>query len=341
MIDCLNSLVGIRTDCGEQTPSDSGLYIQDLAFINLKVADSIVTTQDSGVALLQSKLAISQNYLVNDIQTKMAPYFKGFSVVQNDIAGYVQDDMNVDAALADTYKGIQLKVVEYPFLSVYISSISLFTDFTGDVDVKIFDLIQNKLLDTITVTSVANEIVTVDIHKEYMTNGQVLNLFIGYDSTGINGYETTVFNQGYSGYVGCKGCSASRNMSNKYALAYSKSIPTTSQIIERNLQSLSHTGGLSITYSLSCSLEKWICQNRNRFAMALLHRWGMEVLKEFSISSRVNALVTLKKDEANNLSQYYEQEYNKAMANCLQNLRLPNDICFECNKRVTTGVIVT
>lgn len=338
MIECLNNLVGIRTDCGEQVISDSGLYLQDLPFINLKTADSIVTTQDSGYALLQQKLNFAQNYMVNDIRSRMMPYFKVHSVVENEIAGYTRDNMAVIAAEANL-KGIQLKIVEYPYLSVYLSSISLFTQVTGDIPVFIYDLSQSKLLDTITVSAVANEITSMDIHKEYQTNGQILNLFICYDASEIGSYNTTVFNPGYNGYVGCRGCSRRRDTYNGYTYCYSKEMALNTQVIERNLSGSSDTGGLSITYSVSCSLDKWICQNRNGFAMALLHRAGMEILKEFAISNRINSLVTLRKDEAAKLEVVFQEEYDKSMDNVLKNLRLPNDLCFKCEKRIQTKTI--
>jgi len=111
MIECLNNLIGIRTDCGEQTVSDSGYYIQDLPFINLKVADSIITNQSSGFALIQDKINIAGNYLVNDVRTRMLPYFQNRSIIDNQILGYYMDDMNVVPA-DGTLKGIQLKIVE-------------------------------------------------------------------------------------------------------------------------------------------------------------------------------------------------------------------------------------
>lgn len=338
MIDCLSNLVGIRTSCGDQVVSDSGLYLQDLPFINLKTADAIVTDQDSGYALMQQKLNIAHNYLVNDIRQKMLPYFKSHSVVENDIIGYYMDNMPpVDPQSA--YKGIQIKIMEYPFLSIYISSVSLFIDFTGDVDIKVYDLTQNKVIDTIQVSAVAGEIVQVDIHKEYQTNGQTLNLFFAYDASSISSYQTNTFSPGYIGYTSCRGCARRRDAVNEYIYAYQKTLPLNTPAIQQNLQQSNSTGGISLTYSVACSLEKWICQNRVGFAMALLHRAGMELIKEFLISNRINSLVTLKKDDAEKLSLDFQAEYDKSMDNVLKNMRIPNDICFKCQKRVSTRAI--
>lgn len=338
MIECLNNLVGIRTSCGDQTVSDSGLYLQDLPFINLKVADAIVTDQNSGYALMESKLNIAQNFMIEDVRSRMLPYFKAHSVVENDIVGYTADNM-IAVTSSGRYSGVQLKINEYPFLSVYISSISLFTDYTGDIPVKVFDLSQNKVVDTITVACVSGEITRLDIHKEYQTNGQTLNLLFAYDTTDINSYQTNVFNVGFIGAASCRGCARRRDTSNGYIYAYAKSLGLLDSAIDRNLQSENNTAGMSVTYSVSCSLDKWVCQQKNGFSMALLYRAGMEILKEFSMSNRVNSLVTLRKEEVSNLEQYFESEYKKSMDNALKNMRIPNDICFKCQKQIRTQSI--
>ena len=341
MIDCFNNLVGIRTDCGDQVVSDSGYYLQDLPFINLKVADSIVTNQDSGYALMQDKLNIAGNYLVSDVRTRMMPYFKNHSIIDNQILGYHMDNMNLIPSEIGKLKGIQLKVIQYPFLSVYLSSISLFVDTEGPFDVFIYDLTQSKLLDTISIDAVPNEITTVNIHKEYQTNGQALNLFICYDSTYTNSYQTTVFNQVYGGSRGCRGCGTRKNIANEYVYAYAKEIPLETQVIQNNLQQSGDTGGLSITYSLSCSLERWICQNRNAFGFALLQRAGVEILRELAMSNRINSIVTLQKDAAAALQVDLMNDYTVAMDNALKNVNIPNDICFSCRNRITTTAILT
>jgi len=138
----------------------------------------------------------------------------------------------------------------------------------------------------------------------------------------------------------CKGCGPKRNRMNQYAFTYAKEIPLATQLIERNLESSNSTGGLSVTYSLSCSIERWICQNRKAFDFALLQRSGVEILRELAMSNRINSIVTLQKDAAEALQVDLMDDYNKAMDNALKNLGLPNDDCFSCRSRMTTTSIM-
>lgn len=339
MIGCFNNLVGVRTNCGTQTASDSGLYLQNLSFINLKTADAVLTSQDSGIDLLNDKIGMATEYLLNDARSIMFPYFKNKSIIENMNAGYYIDNRTIENGISGSYKGIQLKVSEYPYLSVFLSSLSLFVDYTGSVPIVVIDLIQGKVLDTINVSAVAGEIVNVDIFKKYETNGQILNLFIGYNSSAINSYTSYIYSQGFRGYVGCRDCVAPRSYGNQFVMMYSKSLPISSTKLENDLDSANDTGGLSINYSLQCSLTKWLCRNRDAFAMPLLHRAGMEVLTEVKMSNRLNTLVVLKKDEVDTLYAYFEQEYKKGMDNVFKNLRLPDDICFECDKKILNSVV--
>lgn len=341
MLTCLENLIGIRSDCGEQTASDSGLYLQDLSFINMKVADAIITNQTSGYDLLKEKLQFAGEYLLNDVINRMSPYFKQNSIIENDISGYYQENRNLMPGIPGTLKGIQLKVREYPYMEAFISTVSLFVDYTGSIDLKVYDLIQGKLIDTISVPVIAGEICTVNVFKSYKTNGQYMNLFFGYDAAGenditINGYQSYVYHS-YAG--GCLACPGPKSYGNKFVYLYSKSLPASGTPIENSLQSANDTGGLSITYSLNCTLDKFICSIRNRMAMALLHRAGMEILREVKVSTRFNSVVVLHKEEVDNLALFYENEYQKAMDNVFKNLKLPNDICFNCNSMITNSVV--
>lgn len=337
MIDCLENLIGIYRPCGDTPASDSGLYLQDLPEITIKNAEAIVTDQDSGFELLQSKIAFATEYLTSDFVAKLYPRFAQNSIIENYTAGFYQNNKPLNSGIPGSLKGIQLKVTEYPYLSLFLSSISLFVNFTGTVPVYIYDLIQGKQLDVINVEAVAGEIVQVDIYKQYKTKGQMLNIFIGYDSSDIQSYNSYIFGQGFT--RGCRTCPQPRGHGNKFVWMYSKSIAASAQKIEYNLQSLNDTGGLSVVYSLNCTADKFLCSIRNTLAMPLLYRAALEVLKAAKVSQRISSFVVIRKDEIDTMIEWYDGEYHKTLSEILQNLKLPNDICFLCNRSIQRGVI--
>lgn len=337
MIGCFENLIGIKTQCGEPVASDSGYYLQDLPLINLKLADSMSDGQNSAYQSLKKRLDFSGNNLVNDVRNRLAPYFLKKSVMSATQAGYYQDNKRAVPGLAGNYKGIQIRISEYEYLDVFISEVSLFVNHTGQVPIQVIDLVQGRVIDTINVTSVAGQIVRVPIHKTYSSNGQYVNLFIGYDSTGIDSYFTNIYTQPGRYLSGCSACRPTWSYRNMFMAIYSRSLPVAGPLIMNNLTGINECGGVSLTISLSCSMDKWICQMKNVLAYPLLYLAGVEILKEAMASDRFNSLLTLNRDKMAAVIEDYELEYGKAMDGIFKNLSLPNDICFKCNSKINTG----
>lgn len=336
MIECFENIIGIRTECGQAPVPSSGFYIQDLPGINLKFADSVNQDEDSGYDLLSKKIGMAGEYVASELRNKMQNYFLQNSVIENMVVGYYQDNMQPSAPIAGSYKGIQLEVIESPHLSLFVSSLSFFGEYTGTLPIKVIDLTQGRVIDSFDVEVEAGQITIVDVYKEYKTQGQRLNLFIGYDSTGITAYKSTMFQNNLIG--GCTSCRTVKySWANRFVRIWNRSVSTSGPLIENAMKSVNDSGGLSLTYSLSCSLDRWLCQMKNNLAFAILHRSGMEVIQEAKISNRFNSMLLLKKDEYDALYGYLETKYTESITNVFTNLRLPNDQCFRCNSKVSTG----
>jgi len=334
-MSCFDNLIGIRGYC-DDPESDSGLYLQDLPMVTLKNADAIVTTQNSGFELLQQLLSRSYNYVIQDAVNMMAPFFRQSSVIEQSVVGYYPEQMLISTGANNYMTGIEVRILEYPYLEFFLSQVTIFCDFTGNVDLKIYDLKQNKLLDTITIAALAGQMVTVDINKTYKTNKQVLDLFIGYDSTGINPYKSNLTSNKTLG--GCRSCGSVGSYGNRFVMFYPRKIATASNKIVQNLESVNGTSGLSITYNINCNIEPYLCSIKNRLAMPILHRAGMEIMNELKVSDRLSSVVVFQKKEIEATYQYFEGIYKQGMTNVFGNLQLPKDVCFRCNETYGNGI---
>jgi hypothetical protein len=136
----------------------------------------------------------------------------------------------------------------------------------------------------------------------------------------------------------CNTCKPVFSYRNKWLAMYSRSLPVAGPLLTNNAKGINECGGMSLTLSLSCSLDKWLCQMRALLAMPLLYKAGIEILKEAINSPRFNSLITLNKDKMAAIMEDYEMEYGKAMDGVFKNLRLPNDTCFKCNSKINTGI---
>ena len=67
--------------------------------------------------------------------------------------------------------------------------------------------------------------------------------------------------------------------------------------------------GLSAVWSVKCSFNNIVCQNKDHFAEALLYCLGSELMTERINSSRINRWTTIDKPRAIELRKFFEARY--------------------------------
>lgn len=328
MVECLENLIGIRGyNCGADTVPDSVYYINDLAGIGIKEADAAMDSEvKNGYELLLQKINIAGDLIANNMRTYFNPRYKGGSIIGQHTIGKWRNDRSTSAAAATYLIGKNFYMTNSPYLEFNIGKVGLMVDYTGDVDVFVYDIIANKLLDTITVACVAGVPSYVDTSKVYKTWGQKLNLFIGY-AADFASYKT---NMTSGDCITCRGY----GYSNPYINVDSAKVLIADDKIEANLDPNSNNDGLSITYSINCTFEPFICTNKILLAEAIWYKAGALVAEEMKFSKRFNSVVTLYKTDATELITNYEAKSMMALNTVLQNMRLPDNVCFDCNKKV-------
>jgi hypothetical protein len=332
-MDCFDNLIGIHRSCNETEPS-SGLWIQDLEGINLSVANAATDNETiSGITLIEEKITFAQNAIAATIRNQMASKVRAGSILQNDTVGFYRDNLRVVSAEAGKLKGIRVKITNHSYLEFFLSRLFLKLEDAVTTNVYVYDLLSDTLLDTISITTVAKKATPVLVNKSYLTNKQRLHLFICYDSSVSDTYETTLNN------ASCSNCTGS-DYSNKYISFSGCSMDSSDQKIDSNLTSISGSNGMSLEYSLNCSIEPFICNMGNQLAWPLLHKVGAEIMKELIASRRLNSVVTIDKATNEMLRDKFEAEYMASMSAILDNMKLPTDICFKCNQPVRKAVAI-
>jgi hypothetical protein len=226
--------------------------------------------------------------------------------------------------------GKQIEIWEGDYLEFFLSRVGLHMTATGNVSVYVYDLIQNKLLDTLTVSAVAGEVSYLDVYKSYKTNGQKLNLFIGY--TYAAGYNTIL------SHNNCSSCTG-QVYSNPYIKFSNRRILSASTKIHDNLESGSEDS-LTLQYSVNCTNENFICSIKHLLAEAIWWKAGELLATELRFSKRLNSVINFYMEDHDKLIEAYGAGADKAIANVLQNMVVPDNICFTCNKRLKMEVRV-
>lgn len=320
---CLENQVLIWDGCTAKNPNK--IYINDLPGFELSIPDYLTTQQvTDGMALMQDKRRMASEFLKHEILNFLNPRSAMGSVVTNQTAGFYKEDRTLKNAQANLYKGVQLSLQNFPYLSIYINSISLFWDDAVTTNVRLYNLTTGELIDTFPITTVANHPTFITIDKTYQNTGQYLNLAIVTDSNLSGAYETTITPKG------CTGCFARYEQLSQFCGGRGIKVNTSGAIIDNNVVSETHTHGLSVNYSIGCDYEYFICNMANRFALPMFYRFGVELMDEIIYSKRLNSLTTIHKDDAVQLKGEYMVKYTDSMQNVLQHLQLPNNICYNC-----------
>jgi len=326
---CFDNLIGIKY-CEGDEPS-SGKYLKDggvtLSELNTFAGQDYV----DGIELGEGKIKHATDLIINDIHNHFSNKYKSKTIKDNGRIGYYNENMQTKAS-TNGFAGISVKLNNRgTFTSIFIKDIELFTDYNGDVDVLVYDLYQNKLLDTLTLTSVANEVSVLSVNKTYSSDANILELAFLYDTTDIISYKTTV------SATGCKTCSINAYASCDTYTGAKGVYKNGSSFITSNMYGLGHTAGMSIKYAIECDFNKWLCLHTNRLAIPIIYKASSEIITYAMYNTERTNYNTIDKEQLKERRDFYELQYREQMDAILKNMDVPMDnICFECKQKLTT-----
>lgn len=326
---CFDNIISYKGGCA----SVSGLLLDNL--ITTKEIESYIDADyGSASEFIDEKISFAVTNVVNEANNHFQKYYIPRTILDDRRAGFFDQDKVLVAAEAK-YKGLELELCEQDtYYELYVSAIETYFNYTGDVDVLIIDTMTGQTLDTITVSSVAGEIVTTYVGKSYKSDKRKRRIGFVYDATSIPNYKTSLIGEG------CHACNQ-----NKYTLSgivngRNIEYDLADAPILTNITSGSDTAGLSVRFNVSCDNESWICNYRNLLALPILYRTA-ELIMDYALfnSDRLNSQ-SVKKNNIDARQMKYHEDYLAALETVLKNMIPPTDgMCFECKrnaKYVTT-----
>lgn len=91
--------------------------------------------------------------------------------------------------------------------------------------------------------------------------------------------------------------------------------------------------GVTGSFSIVCSYENVVCNNKALFGNPLWYLCGVEMMVERMHSDKLNQW-TLNDEKAQSLHDYYLQQYNEQLDTLIQGITLDlTDSCIECNQQ--------
>lgn len=343
-ISCLSGLVDILPNCGTPTRSTGVMYLDDLG-ISLQDAIDGNDQFDTGQDLVTNKINFAQQIIANDILTNYNGKLARNSVVSNGVAGYYKENRVEKTVTANKLGGIFIEINKYPYLEYYIHKVRLFTKNAETFDLKVIDIMTGQELFTQSVTTTASDYTDVEVNQAFKTQGQKTQLFIGYNKQDVVTYESEMQKKG------CSSC-LKRSTYDGFTYQYAAEITATDSLIYNNVNLVTDTAGVSLVYSLNCSLDNFVCSIRNRLQYPLLYLVASKIMEDIYYSKRQNSTTLIYRGDAREQMERFESEYKMAMFGAfddqnrkikdglLDQLALPNDICFKCKQRVTRKAMI-
>lgn len=331
-LDCLDNIIGIDKVC---TPDNSisGLDIGMLPGISIKALDSAANSEiKNAQEFFNEKIKLAKLVIRNRIESHFSDKIVHESLVEHETLGYWTDNLQLVSKEAGKLKGIQLEIDRSAYTELYVESIWLQLKEAITIDIEIYDIISGTKLDTIPITTVANVPTQVEVNKSYRSNKQKLNLIAVIDSSVSDTYKTTLT----EGRGQCVDCNNGFGFRNNVLRARGIEILSGAVKTLNNLKaSRSSTNGMSIAYSVQCSIDNFICLYNKALALPLLYLVGSLIMDEIKHSDRYNTFITIRKAKNEELQEEYEFKYREALDNLLENMILPdNDCCFRCGSKI-------
>lgn len=234
----------------------------------------------------------------------------------------IYNDNNISNQTTSSNNGIIISLKKAKYLVLYLKEIIFFTDVASQtIDFIVKDTFLNNIILQKSIVTIQGKNI-INLNLEINPNDINGNVFIGFDQTNISFLETkneycyNFFTNTYS--CECDPCT--------YFLKC-KDIVDSKTTDTNNLS----TFGMSLYYSINCSMEKMICDNSSVFSLPLLYATSIEFIYERLVSDRLNYITLLRDDNYEKLLINYENLLSKTIKGIFKTFTFNDNCCFACH----------
>jgi hypothetical protein len=324
-MECLSNLVGLDGCTTGNEP-----YKLNQIGLSLKQLEELLPDGYQNVnAWLDAVKKLAADELSRDVVNKVASSVHVETLLENDVVGWFQK--NRQETTSSNFAGIFFDIWNRTaYAKLKISQIHFYGNHNGDIEFKFVDLLTGKELDTVTLTAVEDEVVSVPVDVEVKTAMRSLKVGVIYDASSVTSYKTTMSKSG------CSSCGGSIGYRSRIASIQPFEIEA--PFIDANISSRNDTAGLSIDYAFACDQHEWICSISGMIALAYLYKVGYQLLTgSLNSGSQWSDQMTTQRKMNEERTMFFEGKYAAEMEKFLKHARVPDNVCFTCNSAV--GVI--
>ena len=189
---------------------------------------------------------------------------------------------------------------------IYVQYVYVYSDYAGEVDVKVYDLETNVQLYTKTQVFTAGWN-TVRLLQSFSAR----RIFVAYDSTNITSVskDLNALKNAINTGSGCSDCGNYYSVGDCVDCGVWLKGGTATLADPYTITEATDSYGLSAVFSTTCSYDNIICNNLKTFEGAFLYCLGIEFCDERLFSSRLNQYTVFDRNRAKELRQLFEVRY--------------------------------
>lgn len=326
-MNCLTDYIGLR-GCGAAVPP-SGLYVNDLPGISLKQLVNLTNEEETTYLQMWSVIQNrAQQRFSLDVREAMGKHYRMRSMLQGVNLG---NQIGTPVGSPGEYFGFSIELIESsdyeyvpsPMASIHVQELRIYADSQiNQQQFNIYDIDNGVLL----------WFKSVDIQVGWNT--------IPVNQTFHNNYATN------SWRIGCFHFNTEDITPRNFDVPLNHTIPGCCDVRIRGavtggpvvadpyIQYSSNTYGLSGTFSIVCSWDAVICQNKTLFSRAFWYLTGIELLTETLYSTKLNLFTTVNLQRIEKLREEYQVEYMKSLEQVAGGFDLSCDCCIDCAGQV-------
>lgn len=314
-MDCIENSIGVRAlyEAGKTEASKTGLYIEDLEGITLdRIAAIEMGKTHTAAELVPQLLRRAAMLLMEDVRVKLMPFIRDEFALEHASFGEFQDPPELLGSLVGT-NGLRVNIHGGQFSKLYISKVYICVEAAGEQTVTLTSGSQVK---EVTFTAVANE--EVEVLVDFIAEKSTVDITI--DGT-LQPHGGELKNCDVVKH--CNTCSSKSGYYFFTAFGLNNGNQVNSLV------------GVRAECDLLCDIDSVLCFTIPRLKVPLLYKLGIELLKEWQASDRLNWLtlhsdewVDAKRDEWEQVT--YNQYLGQAMAGMARYLQQIDSNCFQC-----------
>lgn len=294
-------------------PSRSRLYADSLPGIDAEMIEGLSKNLNSPDDTWEVLYKRAYDGLITDVGRALNGKFSvDLKLVTRETSKF-KDTLNLSGGLA----GVQISFDLPKYAKIHIISIDVYSEETYDSpDIPFY--IYNTDEDGDILYETTGEVIegrnTVFVDRDFEEE----SLFIAYDTDyAFRGTENRKYGTQYLTW----GCDECRFDCGGYE----------GKVVQVN------GGGLNVKYNVFCSIEKFVCENINLFAQALLWKIGQVISEERRFGERLNRFTTMTLERWEELIRFYTDKYKTDLAEVIKGMRIPEDYyCFPCKMTVSS-----